>query len=116
MMIVIIQPIGNLNLSYIAAFSESFDTSAKAASSDGAEMAENVRRAIIKSEAEAYVLDKAGSYGLSLEVQVNLSDESMAAPESVFLIGDASPYARTRLQNDISDGLGIPKERQTWIG
>lgn len=114
--IVVIKPFGNLNFSYLADFTQTFSESAQAAASTGTELADETRRQIIKAETEAYILDKASSYNLQLEVQVTLSDGHEALPESVRLSGAASPYARARLQELISDEVGIPKEQQLWIG
>jgi len=54
-------------------------------------------------------------YQLKLDVEVELGD-CEPVPASVRITGPASPYARTQLQKRITDELGIPKERQQWIG
>lgn len=82
----------------------------------GTKLADDARREIIKAEAEAYILDKAGSYGLQLEVCVTLREDDIPVPESVCIAGAVSPYARTRLEILIENELGIPKERQLWTG
>jgi len=114
--IVVINPVAGLDDSYLDVFSQRFDEAAQAAVAAGSEMADEARRELIKAETEAYILDKAGSYNVRLEVQVTLADGEVPLPESVCLSGKVSPYAKTCLQNLISDELGIPKERQLWIG
>lgn len=114
--IVVIKPISNLNYSYLDVFSETFDDGALEAASAGTELALDARREIIKAETEAYILDKASLYGAQLEVQVTLSDGEISIPESVCLNGAVSPYAKSNLKNLISNELGIPEERQLWIG
>lgn len=116
LVIVAIQPLSNLNDSYLSAFADTYDTAARAAVNAGTKLADDARRQIIKAEAEAYILDKASLYDLQLEVQVTLAQGDAAMPEKVYLTGKASPYARNRLQMLIADELGVPKEQQIWIG
>lgn len=71
---------------------------------------------IIKAETEAYILDKAEELGLSLEVEVALSDGDTPVPASVRLSGDAAPAARQQLETVLTKELGIQKENQLWIG
>lgn len=114
--IVMIKPFGHFKLSYLNDFLESYEASSQEAASAGAHMADEARREIIKAETEAYILDKACAYNLQLDVHVTLSDDDCPVPETVYLSGAASPYARTRMQIMIADELGIPKERQLWTG
>ena len=79
-------------------------------------MADDALRQIIKTETEAYILDKAAQFDLQLDVQVALTDDVMPVPESVQLTGSVSPYVKSRLQILISNDLGIPKEQQLWTG
>lgn len=114
--IVVIKPFSNLRFSYLNDFLEEYESSSQAAASIGMQLADEAQREIIKSEAEAYILDKAGSYGLELQAEVTLTEGDVPIPETVHLMGAASPYARVRLQMMIADELGIPKERQQWTG
>ncbi len=85
-----------------------------------AELGENIARDAmgehIKSQCEAYILDKAGELGLNIAAHISLSTEGIPQPVSVTLEGAASPYARTWLQSVITRDLGIAKEDQRWIG
>lgn len=114
--IIAVRPLVDLNLSYLTGFVDTFEESAQTATAVGTSMADDALRQIIKTETEAYILDKATLYGLQLEVQVTLTDDAMPVPESVRLTGSASPYAKSRLQTQISNDLGIPKEQQLWTG
>lgn len=114
--IVAVRPVADLDLSYLTDFADAYTQSAQAASDAGTALAEDALCQIIKTETEAYILDKAGIYGLQLDVQVTLTDDAVPVPESVQLDGAASPYAKTCLQQLISDDLGIPKEQQVWTG
>ncbi len=114
--IVIIKPVMGLNIEYLDDLVEGFEETANGVSTAGSAAADEARREIIKAETEAYILDIASSYNLRLEVQVTLADGEVPVPESVYLAGDAAPAAKTRLQQKIARELGIPKERQLWIG
>ena len=70
---------------------------------------------LIKQKCEAYILDKAEQLGLTLRVEVNLSDDGeYPEPEQVVLIGSASSLQQQTLRDIIADDLGIPYERQEW--
>ena len=114
--IVVIHPISSLNYDHLTAFAEDYDRAAQSASAEGIKFADTTRRELIQSQTEAYILDKASSYNVQLEVQVTLADGDVPVPESVQLSGEASPYAKQRLVKYMAEELGIPKERQQWIG
>lgn len=114
--IIVAQPLVNLNYDYLSGFADTFAESAQIATAAGTDMAEDAMRQIIKTETEAYILDKAGQYGLQLDIQVTLTDDAVPVPESVHLVGSVSPYAKSCLQQLISNDLGIPKEQQLWTG
>lgn len=71
---------------------------------------------IIKSETEAYILDKAAALGMELTAEVLLGEDTIPVPVGVILSGACSPYARSELTNVIEKDLGIPKENQLWTG
>ena len=83
--------------------------------SEGEDMAVSATASIIKEQVTAYILDKASSLGLNLEVEVTMTGSSPPVPSAVALKGTASPYAKQRLQQIITDELGIPEENQSWI-
>ena len=70
--------------------------------------------AIIKEQTQAYILDKAKSYGLEMSVEVTLSDDRIPEPISVKLSGNVSPYNKKILSEAIEKDLGIPTEAQIW--
>ena len=114
--IVAIKPIAGLNFGYLEVFANDFNETAEAAVLVGSELAEDARRELIKAETEAYILDIASSYNLQLQIEVTLTDGDTPIPDSVYLTGAAAPSARVWVQNQIARELGIPKERQVWIG
>jgi len=71
---------------------------------------------IIKQRCEAYILDKALTYGVHLDVDVSLTDEEIPVPASVCLQGSISPYTKAVFGQWLEQDMGIPKEQQLWIG
>ena len=71
---------------------------------------------IIKSKTEAYILDKAKSYGAELTVEVRVDGSELPVPCAVCVSGSISPYGKTQLSSMIADELGIALEDQTWTG
>lgn len=70
----------------------------------------------IKSETEAYILDKAASWGAELTVEVTIADSDPPIPSAVRLTGAVSPYVKAMLSQMLETDIGIPKEAQIWTG
>lgn len=112
-----IAPIAKLDFSNLTAFAQAFEAQGTAAAADGEIMAQEAMADIIKSETEAYILDKAETYGAALEVEVTLRQtDGIPVPTGVRLAGRISPYAKAQLQQMMEAELGISKENQLWIG
>lgn len=114
MALTMISPLIQVRLSDFTSYFDSLQTEADTAAASGSAMAEEASEAIIKRETETYILDKALSMGLNIEVEVTLADAGVPYPCHVSLRGAASPYARRQLQGWLEDDLGIPEENQTW--
>lgn len=84
--------------------------------SQGEKITREAMEDIIKSETEAYILDKAAALGMSLTAEVLLGEDTIPVPVGVILSGAVSPHARSELTNVIEKDLGIPKENQLWTG
>lgn len=80
----------------------------------GEEYSARAMRDIIKSETEAYILDKAQSLGARIMAEVSLSADVPPVPAGVRITGNLSPYARYQLTEYICRELGISKENQVW--
>ena len=104
MAITVIAPLGRISFQGI---SEYWD--------DVSSMAENQMRDIIKSQCEAYILDKANRMGLQISVEVELDDINGNIPCAIAIKGAASPYTKEQLASYIEETLGIAKENQKWI-
>lgn len=112
----VVRPVVSLDIgdigSYIAAFSE---TGADAVE-EGENLADDAYRLYIKSETEAYILDKADDYGAELAVEVTLDDGDIPVPVGIRIEGSVSPYAKACLREMMEKDLGILEEDQLWIG
>ena len=69
---------------------------------------------IIKDQVAAYILDKAATMELDIEVEVTLDSSNPPQPCAVTLKGAVSPYAKEILSQYINNTLGIAKEDQFW--
>lgn len=71
----------------------------------------------IKSQCEAYVLDKAAEHGIAVDVEIRLeeTDGTYPYPKSAVIRGQYNEEERQSLQNILEETLGIPPERQEWI-
>ena len=111
---VVINPVVRLNFSRINDYLDSFTLEGLEAASIGENMAREAEGDIIISRVQAYILDKADSFGAQLNVEVILDQDNV--PVSVELGGNISPYVRAQITGMITEDLGITKEHQLWIG
>ncbi len=95
-------------------FSADFSQAAQEAAQEGTARSQAALRDRIKAQCEAYILEKAEDLGASIQVQVQLSQDPIPAPEAVELEGEISPYAKRILSDTICQDLGIGKEAQSW--
>ncbi|MBO5952656.1 MAG: hypothetical protein J6Q53_00800 [Oscillospiraceae bacterium] len=112
----IASPLVNIKLSGLLSYTDILNIEAENVVTDGENKAQQAISAIIKSETEAYILDKAASLGIELEVESVLSKSQPQIPEKIILTGSVSPYAKAQLSAWIRDKLGISEEEQQWNG
>jgi hypothetical protein len=112
MTITAISPWVSLRLPNELTFWDTIQAEAQAASSEGEQIGAEMRSAIITEQLETYVLEKAESLDLTISAEITLNESFL--PELVIIQGAASPYARSRLCNYISDNLGISEDRVKW--
>lgn len=110
----VISPLSQVHIDQIPDWIGDYSEAGAQASAAGQQMTREALSAGIKTRTEAYILDKATALDVELEVEVTLSDEDIPRPESVRLIGKASPYAKNRLTTIIAEDIGIKKEQQLW--
>lgn len=70
--------------------------------------------AIIKEETEAYILDKAQPYCDEIWIEVILTDGNPPIPQKVYLTANTSIYGKFRIEQILTEDLGITKENQIW--
>lgn len=111
----VLRPIAGLKLDQLP-----FDLPSLPSGEDAASQGEKITREamedIIKSQTEAYILDKAAALGVNLTAEVLLGEDTIPVPVGVILSGACSPYAKSELTDAIEKDLGIPKENQLWTG
>ena len=93
-----------------------YQEEAQSCVAQGEEFARSAQADIIKSKAEAYILDKAAALNGNLEVEITICQEGTPIPERAVLSGQVSPYAKGQLAEILEKDLGIAKENQVWIG
>lgn len=111
---VIISPLTNLDFSMVNDYLEEFTVEGEEVAAMGENLAREAEADIIMGRVQAYILDKANSLGVQLDVEVVLDRDNI--PVSVKLSGNISPYAKARMAAIITEDLGISKEHQLWIG
>ena len=112
--VTVISPWAKLQIMDFSTYANGLSAQAQDAVEHGQAMAYLETSSIIKSRTEAYILDKAASLGLHLEVEVTVSGSEPPQPSAVTLRGAVSPYAKQQLQQIIAKDLGIPEGSQTW--
>lgn len=112
--VTVISPLVDIDFDALMEFSFPYTQEAEYVAARGENMARETIADIIKTETEAYILDKAAELNTELTVEVTVSDDRI--PVSAVLSGDISPYARQQLENILQRDLGIAKENQVWTG
>ncbi len=111
----VIRPIADIRVGKIGDILDIYTTDAMAAVDEGSQMTRDGLAQSIKTQTEAYILDKAKALGLAVQVNVTLSEDELPIPVGVTISGAVSPYAKGRLAGILSEELGIEKEAQKWI-
>ena len=114
MVITVISPWAKLRFDDLSVYFDGLEIEASRYVQDGESVAAIASSDIIKSQTQAYILNKAASLGLEVQVDVTLSNKDPWIPEAVTLTGTASPYLRQQLQSYIAQEIGIPEDMQTW--
>lgn len=111
----VIRPAAQIRISELPPLLDEIHIQAQDAASAGQLESENALRESIIQRSEAYILDKADAWGADITLEFTLSDAPLPVPERVVVSGNLSPYAKTRVQELLETGLGIPKEDQLWL-
>lgn len=115
MAVIVIRPLDGILLPDLQGYILDLEGSTAAAVQAGTEQRYLLLNDRITEQTQAYILDKAESLGMTLEVSVELDQGTVPVPVRITLIGKASPSAKAALQEFIAENLGIGKEDQVWI-
>lgn len=110
----VIRPVSDIRLPELADIGETIREEAASAVETGEEMALESARDSISEQLEAYILDKAASLGLDIQVEVFLTQDDTFLPESVTIRGSGTTQQKKELTEEITDALGITQEDITW--
>lgn len=116
LVLTMIRPVFGWELSDFTDFLIVDQKAASQAALDGEKLAFNDYAHIIKTETEAYILDKATALNASIDVEVTLDCADIPVPVSVRISGEISPYAKQQLERVMENDLNITKENQKWTG
>lgn len=116
MLMTIVSPLLQFRIGNFGSFFGKISADADALVAEGENVSAAALEDIIKEKMQAYILDKADSFGASIQVEVGLTDEQIPKPCSVRISGSISPYGKRQLQSVIREEFGIALEDQVWIG
>lgn len=109
----VIRPVADIRLDTAYEFSQELSFDSAAAIEAGQAYAAQWKEDIIKQQLCAYIMDKAADFEADIAPTAVLDENLM--PAQIYIRGDISPYAKSRLQQIISRDLGIAKENLIWI-
>lgn len=115
LMLVLIQPITKISIADFTDWAEDFTMDASIATLEGSKISAAALSESIKQRTETYILTKARQMHADIQVEVTVSTDALPIPVGVRIIGNVSPYVRTKLQQTLAEDLGIAKENQVWI-
>ena len=111
----VIRPASDLKLPDFMDIGENIQKESISAVAVGENMAMESARDSILKQLEAYILDKASSMGLDIEVELALRQDDTYLPASLTIRGSASSRQKAELLEEITDALGITQEEIVWI-
>jgi hypothetical protein len=111
--VTVISPLRNVSFE-IPEGIPSFRDSAVFAAEEGEALAQDTMKRVIKSKAEAYILEKAAQWDADIQIEVELGLESPYAPVSAKITGEISSQARSAIEDLLANQFEIPKEAQMW--
>lgn len=114
MTLTILKPMIEFKIEDISDYISSVNISATDFAQKGSAWADSEAAAIIMEQCEAYILDKASSAGVQIDVKVTVCDQPPFIPATAVVTGNISPYAKTQLSEMIEKDIGISKENQIW--
>lgn len=112
--VTLIAPLTKVKLENFSDYLDTVTAQASALSKDGDLDAKNELYAVIKEQVESYILDKANSLGVHVQVTASISQDDVPVPQRVEISGSVSPYHKKVLSQYIQQELGVPEAQQIW--
>lgn len=116
LLLTVIRPMAQVPLTGLTRFSLPYREEASGISALGEAYALDQLQLLIKQETQAYILDKASSLGVEVQVIVTVSNDSIPQPVAVEIRGAVSSQTKEALEQIIISDLNIAKENQLWTG
>lgn len=113
--IALLRPLLGYRLANWELISEMYTVDAEAAAASGSAEAEKATADGIKNALESYILDKAKTLGIDIEIDISLSEQQPMVPVSVCIWGDIPSTAKLELERVLVLELGIAKENLQWM-
>ena len=110
----VIAPVISIEIRDFQDFYKDISEDALAVVRQGELMTQQSSQEIIKQQLEAYILDKASSMNLDVDIDLTLEEAAIAEPKQITIYGNVSPYSKKMLQTFLVDEIGIPEEMQLW--
>lgn len=112
--ITLIAPLAKIRLDDLGDYWNQITLDAEALAQEGSAATREELALVIKEELESYILDKADTMGLTLQLSVIMDHEDPPMPQQVRISGAVSPYQQKLLSQWIAEELGITEEQQVW--
>ena len=115
LMLVILQPLSELDLSVYASSLAKYHEMERQLSLDGEDMSTRLNRMVIEDEYSAYIRDKAAEMGITLgkvKLEMSWNTEGYWMPVGVSLEISGGADSIPELQSILESHLGISREKQ----
>ena len=112
--VTLLTPVLKIRSEEFPVFTQQVPETVEAYLSQGKDMAERLKRQYIMDSCEAYILDKAQQLGAEISASISLGETFV--PCFAEIQGNMDPLIQKKLENILTEDMGITKENQLWIG
>lgn len=109
-------PLLQLSIPSIDDFLQPIQNEAEEISSAGTKASDDLYAQVLMEEVSAYIINSAEELHCAVSVELELTADHPPAAEYITLTGKYDAQSKQLLEERIAADLGIPKERQKWIG
>ena len=112
LLITLVQPLLRTDLGSLRLHFEDYETAIQERQTELEDAGQEEMSSLIEEKTQAYILDKAGSLGLEVEVRVaaEYGEDGIPYPYEAEIDGPRSEELAAYMERE----LGIPEERQVW--